>query len=336
MKVFMKQKTKNLVGIALIGQIAVLAACGRFEAKLDGSAALSGAPPVHMTQEDSGVNVDQIVEEQAPHVAQEPLVPSDPEQSPAPTQPPEQAQPEVQQPSPAVPSIPTVTSPSPAPVKVPFRPSTNEVGVLKPTVYYFAVINEDKNPCKDTEKTTLHGAGGVRLLTVCSKTEKTCGLQGSCAVVQSGRTYMYNIITRINGQDRFFEIKSDGCRFGYGVKSSCLDPFYTLAADLSIYKPGEVIFVPAVVGLALPDGTKHSGYFVIRDQGRGIKGHGRFDFYSGFMSWMDPKNPFTKIGLGSVNTNIPYLRVKGELAQKVLVSRAYPKVPPNANGGPIK
>lgn len=208
-------------------------------------------------------------------------------------------------------------------------------GVLKPTVYYFPVINEDTKGCPLPTKQPLHGAGGKILGHVCKETAEACGLQGSCAIVQNGQMKTYNIIGRFEGQDRFFEIEKEGCRFGYGVQSSCLDPFFTLAADLNIYKPGEVIFVPAVVGLVLPDGTVHDGYFIIRDQGRGIVGRGRFDFYSGYYSWLDQKNPFNKLGLGDVKTNIPYFRVRGETAKKILAARSYPKLPAKVFGGYI-
>ncbi|WP_347358652.1 3D domain-containing protein [Bdellovibrio sp.] len=220
----------------------------------------------------------------------------------------------------------------PALSKVPNAPRSEIVGpgVLKPTVYFFVILDEDKNGCKADTKRTLFGAGSKPLLKVCPKTAAACALQGSCGIVQKGKMHTFNIIGRFDGQDRYFEIPDDGCRFGYGVNSSCLDPFYTLAADLTIYKPGEVIFVPAVVGLELPDGSKHNGYFVIRDKGRGIKGLGRFDFFSGHYSWNDSENPFKKIGLGDVNTNIPYYRIKGEAARKVQASRSFPSLPPHA------
>lgn len=202
-------------------------------------------------------------------------------------------------------------------------------GVLKPTVYYFVIIDEDKNGCESDKKTSLHGAGGKKLLTVCQKTHNACALQGSCGVKQNGKIQTFNVIGRFDGQDRFFRIDQQECRFGYGVSSSCLDPFYTLAADLSIYKPGEVIYIPAVVGLKLPDGSTHNGFFVIRDKGRGIKGRGRFDFFTGHYSWYNSKNPFKALGLGDVNTNIPYFRVTGESAKEVLSRRAYPALPAN-------
>jgi hypothetical protein len=200
-------------------------------------------------------------------------------------------------------------------------------GVLKPTIYYFASITEDEKSCAESAKKTLHGAGGVSLLKVCPQTEAICGEQGSCRVIQYDKVTTLNVIGRFNNQDRYFKIPKNGCQYGYGVRSSCLDPFYTLAADLTIYKPGEVIYIPAVVGLDLPDGSKHTGYFVIRDRGRGIVGRGRFDFFSGYYSWRDPANPFNKLGLADQKTNIPYYRIKGERAKAVLAVRAFPGLP---------
>lgn len=216
--------------------------------------------------------------------------------------------------------------------KAPPKEDFEGPGKLKPTIYYFVVINEDKaSKCDD--RMGLHGQGGKKLLTVCKRTHKACALQGSCGVIQNGRMHYFNIIGRFQNQERFFEIEKGGCRYGYGVNSSCLDPFYTLAADLTIYKPGEVIFIPSVVGLELPDGSKHSGYFIIRDKGRGIIGRGRFDFYSGEYHWNDKtNNSLAKIGFADVTTNVPYYRVKGETAKAVLASRDFPRLPVTAIG----
>lgn len=199
-------------------------------------------------------------------------------------------------------------------------------GILKPTVYYFPVLDEDINTCEDSTKMDLHGAGGKVLLRVCPETEDACRLQGSCAIIQNEKSYSFNFLGLYEGQKRFFPIE-DKCFFGFGVSNICLDPYYSIAADLSIYKPGQVIFVPAAVGLELPDGSKHNGYFVIRDRGSHIKGIGRFDFFSGEYSWRNPKNPFKKIKLGDIRSAMPYYLILGELANKVLEIRGYPNLP---------
>jgi hypothetical protein len=71
----------------------------------------------------------------------------------------------------------------------------------------------------------------------------------------------------------------------------------------------------------------HDGFFVIRDRGRGINGKGRFDFFSGFFSWRNSTNPFTKIGLTDQSTNVPYYKVTGERASRIKNLRGYPGLP---------
>lgn len=201
-------------------------------------------------------------------------------------------------------------------------------GTIKPTVYYFPVINEDQTSC--SAKTTLFGKNGEALTSVCKSTLATCAMQGSCAVVQNKKLRSFNISGRAQGRDRFFETTNSTCKYGFGVKSSCLDPFYSIAADLSIYRAGDVIYVPAIVGLPLPNGSKHNGYFIVRDTGRSIVGRGRFDFFSGFFSWNNPKNPFRKIGLGDKRTKLTFYKVTGETARAVLDVRDFPMVPPQS------
>lgn len=209
-------------------------------------------------------------------------------------------------------------------------PSNSEIaehGQLIPTVYYFALMDEDNSRCQTSERRPLVGAGGVNIMKVCPRTLAVCGEQGSCAIIQNKRTLSFNILGRVAGQDRYFRIEENGCRFGYGVNSSCLDPFFTLAADLNVYKPGDVIYVPKVNGMLLPNGKVHDGYFIVRDQGRGITGKGRFDFFSGFYSWRNQSNPFVKVGLRDQTNRFEYMRVTGPKAQQVRRNRAFPALP---------
>ncbi|QLY24067.1 3D domain-containing protein [Bdellovibrio sp. KM01] len=212
------------------------------------------------------------------------------------------------------------------------RPAAADVkgtAKLTPTVYFFPVFDEDKKSCPDSEKVTLHGQGGKALIRVCKKNSMACGLQGSCSIKQKGKIRMLNILARIKGQNRYFEINREECKYGYGDRTVCLDPFHTLAADLTVYKLGEVIYIPSIIGLILPDGTMHDGYFIIRDKGSGINGRGRFDFYSGFVPWYEKMNPFNRIGLADKNTAVPYMRITGAKAKEIQARRAYPRIPPD-------
>jgi 3D (Asp-Asp-Asp) domain-containing protein len=200
-----------------------------------------------------------------------------------------------------------------------------ESGFIKPTIYYHAVLDEDKDKCSKSERLT--STSGNTLANVCKKTLAECKMEGSCAVVQNGVQRSFNISSKVNGIYRFFETTKDVCKFGYGVKQTCLDPFYSVAADLNIYHTGDVLFIPAIKGVQLPDGSKHSGYFVVRDSGSKIIGKGRFDFYSGFLHWTKKENPFKKLGLADIKTQIPYKIIGGTLAVAARNSRAFPKIP---------
>ena len=205
----------------------------------------------------------------------------------------------------------------------PVKEEIEESGFIRPTLYYFTLIDEDKTTC--SQKVTMNVEKG-QALKVCPDTLRTCTLQGSCAITKQGVTHSYNVMSK-RGVIRFAEIAVGSCRFGFGVNSSCLDPFFTVAADLALYKPGDVIFVPAAVGLLLPNGQKHNGFFVIRDEGGNVKGKGRFDFFSGDISWKSDRNPFTKIGLQSLSTHVPYFKIRGRRAQFIRESRRYPGLP---------
>jgi 3D (Asp-Asp-Asp) domain-containing protein len=198
---------------------------------------------------------------------------------------------------------------------------------LKPTIYYHPLIVDEFNNCRSGEWTSLRNKDGVQLMRVCSTTYKTCTLEGSCQIQRDEVIRSFNYEGKGNGYYTFFEIKEGGCVFGYGVKSTCLDPYYTLAADLDFHEVGSVIFVPKVKGTKLPNGEFHTGFFVVRDSGGAIKGAHRFDFFTGSLHWNDSRNPFRGLGLADPNKRFAYYRVSGATASQVRRDRAYPLLP---------
>lgn len=204
---------------------------------------------------------------------------------------------------------------------------------LSPTIYYKAIINEDKAPsaCEDSTKVSMLGPNEKEILKVCRKTLAKCQLEGSCVIIQNQKRYPVNFFGRgkMTGRFLYSLIDTKRCPHGYGVRSMCLDPFYTLAADLKIYKPGDVIYVPAVAGLDLGNGRRHHGFFIIRDMGHLIIGRGRFDFFTGTLTANDPKNPFKKLKLADKNTRLKYYLLKNpsELNKMVKKMRNYPNAP---------
>ena len=107
----------------------------------------------------------------------------------------------------------------------------------------------------------------------------------------------------------------------------CVDPFYSVAADLKIYNLGDVIYLPAVRGVVLPNGEIHDGYFIVRDAGGGSEGEGRFDFFTGLYTSSTLNNPFTKLKLNGLQTFPEYVLIEGAQADQMRQQRNFPLLP---------
>lgn len=78
----------------------------------------------------------------------------------------------------------------------------------------------------------------------------------------------------------------------------CLTAFFSVAADLSQYRVGDIIYLPDINegNLKVPSGKRHPGFFIVQDTGGAIKGPSRFDFYTGTKSLADSRNIFGGAG----------------------------------------
>lgn len=199
--------------------------------------------------------------------------------------------------------------------------------LIIPTIYYKPVIYKDKETCANNEMKNLVDENDKVLMSLCKDSYDNCLMQGSCFVVEDETTRNFNFTKKKDGVHRFAERKEDRCPYGYGVKALCLDPFYSVAADLSIHKVGDVIYVPRLVGALLPDGSKHTGYLIIRDKGGAIIGTDRFDFFTGFFGPYDDGNVFAELGFGDKNHRFGYQKMNEDVAKIVREYRNYPNIP---------
>lgn len=74
-------------------------------------------------------------------------------------------------------------------------------------------------------------------------------------------------------------------------------PMRTIAVDKSIIPRRTVIFIKETVGLKMPDGADHDGYWYASDVGGAIKGK-RIDLYTGHGS--ASMNPMRKLNLATL------------------------------------
>lgn len=215
--------------------------------------------------------------------------------------------------------------------------------LLTPTIYYIPKYTlADHLNCVENEKTDLIDSENNLIVRSCRRIYKSCEMQGSCQVqIASGAYLLLNVDRRNDEGVRTFDIvKSSKCIYGRGAardrftgyKQMCMDPYYSVAADLSIYNLGDVIFIPLLKGLALPNGEIHNGFVIVRDTGSMIKGYGRFDFFTGFAGlWKS--NPFYKLGLGGDNIFPEYYLITGPEADRVRITRGFPYLKESSYNG---
>ncbi len=202
--------------------------------------------------------------------------------------------------------------------------------LITPTVYFIPVYDQTQLAC--SEKKIMRDIQGQSIMTVCKNVFDNCLMQGTCLIRQGSNEILINVSSVIQNERRFLILKNSVCIFGIGstkgqnIKSMCLDPYYSVAADLSLYNIGDVVFIPTAVGMVMPDGSVHDGYFIVRDSGGAITGYGRFDFFTGF-SITKSESPLVQIGFGDKQTHVPYFVVTGAKSEEILKKRNYPILP---------
>lgn len=208
----------------------------------------------------------------------------------------------------------------------PVLPEPQEPFYLNPTIYYKPVIPYDPERCEADRRVEMKSPEDKILSEMCQSDFDNCVMQGACYVYDSlGRFRSFNYYARgVDGVPRFKDVDMRKCPFGYGMRNVCLDPYYTVAADLSIYKLGDVIFVPRLLGEIMPDGLPHDGFLVVRDAGAAIKGVGRFDFYTGFTRPFVSENTFQRLGFANSKNRFLFRMATQEEAKIVRQRTGYP------------
>jgi 3D (Asp-Asp-Asp) domain-containing protein len=199
--------------------------------------------------------------------------------------------------------------------------------LITPTIYDIAIHDGKNLECAAADLRDMKTNSGDFLASVCGSFFAKCLLQGSCKVLVGGSFQLLHYTPLKSGEARFTRVDEDICRFSYGTNQVCVDPFHSVAAELSKYKAGTVIYIPAIIGTILPDGTTHNGYFIVRDSGSKIKGYGRFDFFTGYYQLDKTSNPFVQLGLAWKGTHFAYTIIGGDEADKILIQRNYPQIP---------
>jgi hypothetical protein len=171
------------------------------------------------------------------------------------------------------------------------------------------------------DKVDIKDEKGKALGTLCPDEFKQCKTQVACFYNTGDEKLLLKYIK----DDRFAEIDMGVCPYGYAAKNICLDPYYSISADPAFYKLGDVVYIDAARGVKLPDGSYHTGYFIVRDTDAKLKGEDRFDFFVGANAELDENNPFVKLGFSDAHAKVEYTRINDPAkVDLTLKGRDYP------------
>jgi len=206
------------------------------------------------------------------------------------------------------------------------------------TVYYIETFTEaEANQCDENLKVNILDRKDQVFTRACKKVSDSCAMEGTCRVWVKNKMLMLSYDGVFQNTRRFRNITNatQDCKYGYGAsidsiasyKAMCVDPFFSVAADLSIYHLGDVIYLPSVQGIVLPTGEIHDGYFIVRDTGGAIDGEGRFDFFTGFFTMKNLRDSFVKLKLNDEQSFPNYFLIDGDQAERIRKQRNFPLLP---------
>ena len=102
-------------------------------------------------------------------------------------------------------------------------------------------------------------------------------LEGS-GVLRDGRVLNYDGECNYGMGTCFKTLALEQHPLGAGVQSRPLEPFRSIAVDPRFIPIGATVYVPELVGVLMPDGTRHDGCLRADDMGGAIKEH-KLDFF---------------------------------------------------------
>lgn len=216
----------------------------------------------------------------------------------------------------------------------------SEFRILAPSTYSTHLGRSPGPEC--TEQVSVLNSRQQEIISLCKKDYRSCRFEGACVIeTPNGKVGLsYHSFDEIADQVYFSMVETKICPFGYGyvsgkvyrqlkTKHLCLDPFYSVAADLQAYNVGDVLYVPVLDGARLPTGEIHDGFVIVRDSSTFHQGAGdyRIAFFTGFLDAENSKNVFAKKGLTDIDKHISYRLATAEEAAKVRTKRNFPSLP---------
>jgi 3D (Asp-Asp-Asp) domain-containing protein len=169
-----------------------------------------------------------------------------------------------------------------APAKIPLIAKVKEccgypIGLhedFRLSFYWLAYESEYANEPYDTDIYTRHGYWIGRYPEAFVYELK---LEGS-GILRDGRVLNYDGECDYGMGTCFRTLALEEHPLGAGVQGRKLEPFRSIAVDPRVIPIGSPVYVPELVGVEMPDGTRHDGCLRADDMGGAIKQH-KLDFF---------------------------------------------------------
>jgi len=142
------------------------------------------------------------------------------------------------------------------------------------TFYWLAYEAEYANEKYDT---AIYTADGLLIGRYPNAFVWELNMEGS-GILRDGRVLNYDGKCRYGVGICFKTLEPAEHPLGRGVQARSLEPFRSIAVDPRFIPIGSPVYVPELVGVAMPDGTRHDGCLRADDQGGAIKLH-KMDFF---------------------------------------------------------
>jgi 3D (Asp-Asp-Asp) domain-containing protein len=140
--------------------------------------------------------------------------------------------------------------------------------------YWIAYESEYANESYDT---AIYTRAGYYIGSFPSAFVFELKLEGS-GILRDGRVLNYDGECNYGMGTCFKTLALEQHPLGAGVQGRPLEPFRSIAVDPRFIPIGAVVYVPELVGVLLPDGTRHDGCLRADDMGGAIKEH-KLDFF---------------------------------------------------------
>jgi 3D (Asp-Asp-Asp) domain-containing protein len=158
-----------------------------------------------------------------------------------------------------------------------FKSAEQMSGVFYNTYYYLK--EESLEEAADEEKTEeVRTPSDKVIANVTPRFKELMDIEGS-GKLDNG--LVINYAGKINGEIRYLPTIHE---WGRGVGNCALKPFRVAAVDRNVIPLGSVIFIQESVGMKLPDGSIHDGYWLAGDVGGAIKDR-HLDLFIGSERW---------------------------------------------------